>query len=366
MMMYSRSSTAITTNHCKSVSYSYLQHYQPYRRVLQAFKIMIVVWMARITGEPSIYANALFVCNDANGDGTSGCAWDGGSPLTIAFDDGSTVTFGAESYLLAVCAGSLFSVSSCSCAIVVNPADVSNLVVDDFCNSCSFSLITSTAFAMDSWDCTNRLSGDCPLYTSLTGCIPTDSIAPTPEAAPMGPTPTTILIAPASAVAPMAPIPTTTLIIPAPALVAMAPTPINGPVATPPMVPVVVPVPLTGSPTRSPLIMAMGTPSAAPMSSPTAINRRPQEPFFMGVGKMKNGIRGYMYTGKAMGGMKYKSGKTMGNNMYTGKAMGGMKYKSGKTMGNKMYYSYQHSSTQNGGIIYGKAKVMNIFAYFNP
>jgi hypothetical protein len=54
--------------------------------------------------------------------------------------------------------------------------------------------------------------------------------------------------------------------------------------------------------------------------------------------------------------------KGLGFQYYNKKGMGGMKYTSGKKkMGSMKYDAYQY-----GGATYGKAKVMNIFAYFNP
>jgi hypothetical protein len=54
--------------------------------------------------------------------------------------------------------------------------------------------------------------------------------------------------------------------------------------------------------------------------------------------------------------------KGLGFQYYNKKGMGGMKYTSGKKkMGSMKCDAYQY-----GGATYGKAKVMNIFAYFNP
>jgi hypothetical protein len=181
MMIYSRLST--TNNHCKSVSPNYVQHQRPSCHFLQIVKIVILAWMALLIEDSTFYVNGQqWVCNDLNGDGISACVWSGGSPLTISSDT-IAVTFGSESYLIAFCSGSIFSVSSCSCGIVVEPLDSSNVQIDEYCNSCSFSLITSTSFLLDSWDCSNRLAGDCPVFSTSTGCSLSDSVPTDPPAA---------------------------------------------------------------------------------------------------------------------------------------------------------------------------------------
>jgi hypothetical protein len=131
----------------------------------------------------------------------------------------------------------------------------------------------------------------------------------------------------------------------------------DGKSTVPMLVPVIVPSPITDSPTPVPMLNITGFPVTVPISPP-AVNSPPPVPAFKAMKRMKNGGIGYQY---------YR---------YSKKGMGSMKYNSGKKkMGSRKYDAYQYGrgrvrsyfrNQDDGGSTYGKAQVMNIFAYFNP
>lgn len=81
------------------------------------------------------------------------------SPYTAVLSNGSSVSFGTESFIATYCfIGQPLSVDSCFCTAIVNPSNP--LTATDFCNNCTIASISNTTF-QPYFDCSNRLVGDC-------------------------------------------------------------------------------------------------------------------------------------------------------------------------------------------------------------
>ena len=126
------------------------------------------------------------------------CVYNTTSPLSVPLDDGSMVSFGTESYAVIYCLfNSTRSPFSCACDIIVNPSDP--VAENDYCNWCAVVAVSDTEF-IPSFDCSNRLVGDCVGVDSDGICIDNSgSIISSPPSAPNGTTVTTPRVAPVPA-----------------------------------------------------------------------------------------------------------------------------------------------------------------------
>ena len=171
----------------------------------------------------AVNAQLFSVCLDFSRDGVTydSCYWNTPSPVTFIVDDGSSIGFGTDSYVIASCiSNTTRSIDTCSCNFIVNPSEP--LEFSDFCNSCTVQIISDTEF-LPSFDCSNRLVGDCVGFDLDGSCIDNNGGAgPAPVPAPAGTvvtpiapsTPTTTNPAPRAP--PTTPIPPTTTTTSAP------------------------------------------------------------------------------------------------------------------------------------------------------
>ena len=163
------------------------------------------------------------------------CVYNTTSPLSVPLDDGSMVSFGTESYAVIYCLfNSTRSPFSCACDIIVNPSDP--VAENDYCNWCAVVAVSDTEF-IPSFDCSNRLVGDCVGVDSDGICIDNSgSIISSPPSAPNGTTVTTPRVAP-------------------------VPAPVRAPVPVPRPSPTKLPVAIT---TLDPTLLSDISPSRAP------------------------------------------------------------------------------------------------------
>jgi hypothetical protein len=248
---------------------------------IQVVKMMIAVLMAMIIGESknSMVMGQWVGCFEGQVDTESYtfCVWGvNASPVQFPYG-GDIITLGTDSYILSVCTSSVFSATTCGCALWVDPLVVPSDVpgigldfiianyydVDDACNSCTLGSITSDSYTLSSYDCSNRLplSDSCAVFSSDVGCIASEIATPTN---PTFANPTDFPI--------NAPNPTRSPInAPNPAR-----SPINPPILSPTRFPINPPnptdfptKPLTPNPTDSPTNQPTLNPTDSPTSPPT-------------------------------------------------------------------------------------------------
>jgi hypothetical protein len=105
------------------------------------------------------------------------------SPYTVQLTDGTSVSFGTESYVFIYCVPFIRRRRSCRCEISVNPSDTGDS--SDICNSCDIQILTDTEF-LPSFDCSNRLVGNCVGFDASGACIDNSSgVDPLPSPAPL-------------------------------------------------------------------------------------------------------------------------------------------------------------------------------------
>ena len=103
------------------------------------------------------------------------CTWSS-SPLVLSDGIGGTFTLG-DSTLVTFCnTGGSFTTFNCDCGIYVDD-DSGVFDTDNYCNSCTLLSLTTTSFSIY-WDCSNRLTGNCPIIDA-NGCRTGDD-DPTP------------------------------------------------------------------------------------------------------------------------------------------------------------------------------------------
>jgi hypothetical protein len=206
----------------------------------------------------AVNAQLFTTCSDFQDNGVfyDLCFWNTPSPLTYIVDNGSSITFGTESYVITSCiSNTARSLDTCNCTVLMNPSNP--IAFTDFCNSCTIQVISETEF-LPFFDCSNRLIGDCVGLDLAGFCIdngdgtvpaPAPALVPAPVPAPVpalvpAPIPAPIgTVSPPSA--PMTSIPstnTTTTTTLAPRASPTISFPVTVPTFQPRPVPTIVPV----------------------------------------------------------------------------------------------------------------------------
>lgn len=255
--------------------------------------MMIAVWMAMLLGEKTLVTGQWVGCfvEPNTGEDFVICVWGyNRSPLQLSYD-GDIFALGTDSYIFSVCRTFEFSVSSCDCAIWVNPFlppvsvpgegyfGLSYILgylydPDEACHSCELGAITSNSFSLNAYDCSNRLplTEECAVFSSDIGCTTIDDFAPnsalltSPNASPIS-----TLLAQPSTTAPVR----TPIVNPTdPPTKAPIPEPTDFPKNPPTNVPVRAPNPTdspTDFPTNSPTLHPTNLPTKEPIADPTKI-----------------------------------------------------------------------------------------------
>ena len=210
-------------------------------------------------------------CQDAvatNGVTYNQCLFDASSPLSLTLSNGITISLGTESYAIVTCeTGTARSIDTCYCNILVDPSDP--WTNSELCNSCTILEISDTEFR-SSFDCSNRLIGDCAGLDSNSICISNvGEDVPVPVQSPIStPAPRSLPTPfPRNPVTP-APIVTETLVVTTAPLSPPTPFPVFAITSAPRSAPTPFPV-TTLTPRSSPTIVPVFLPpTGAPRSVP--------------------------------------------------------------------------------------------------